>query len=425
VSDSRQLQWTGERFIPGEGGPSLASEHLHRYRAVSALVSGRRVVDLGSGEGYGSEMLARTAASVIGVDIAADAFEHARRRYDGTSGLSFVHADACATGLEAGSADVVVCFETIEHLLDQKGLVSEAARLLTPDGVFVVSTPDTFAYNVARAHQPNEFHQRELTRDEFVELLFSEFPEVHLLAQRIVSGSLLWDTEFVPPSSGDRGDLEQSAQLFDASCLDETYLVAICRRNRAGVDEPRLAPSLLIDHGDEMFRAAVADRVADDTRVLWARLAAEEEQAATDRTALQMQIEELQEQVIRARDQLAAYEAQLADVRARFDECEAQLKAARQLESAEQEYATRLAEDLRVLRAGSNRLHAELEHSQQQLRIAQAARAVPFDARWERQRELERVGRAARRDALRLGRAVDWRLRSLAKYFGRRQSRRR
>ena len=83
------LEWTGERFLPWMKDPLLAYEHLHRYVHASGYAKGRRVLDLASGEGYGSSLLARTAASVVGVDIDKCVVGHANAKY-GSSNLRFV-----------------------------------------------------------------------------------------------------------------------------------------------------------------------------------------------------------------------------------------------------------------------------------------------------------------------------------------------
>ena len=75
------LSWTGERFLPGEGGPEIAYEHYPRYLFAAALAPGRRVLDIGSGEGYGAHLLAARADSVVGVDLAKGAVEHSSARY--------------------------------------------------------------------------------------------------------------------------------------------------------------------------------------------------------------------------------------------------------------------------------------------------------------------------------------------------------
>ena len=75
------LEATGERYIPTMMQPEVAVEHWHRYLIASRFVAGKRVLDIACGEGYGSALLSQTAASVVGVDISADAVQHASEAY--------------------------------------------------------------------------------------------------------------------------------------------------------------------------------------------------------------------------------------------------------------------------------------------------------------------------------------------------------
>src|SRR5438034_11094846 len=63
------LEWTGERYVPWMEGAEIGYEHLHRYAFATQFVRNKRVLDLASGEGYGSNLLAKTAKQVVGVDI--------------------------------------------------------------------------------------------------------------------------------------------------------------------------------------------------------------------------------------------------------------------------------------------------------------------------------------------------------------------
>ena len=83
------LTFTGERFVPGARG-EIWVEHWHRYHFAARFAAGMRVVDAACGEGYGSALLARSAASVVGADISPAAVAHARRAYAGVANLSFV-----------------------------------------------------------------------------------------------------------------------------------------------------------------------------------------------------------------------------------------------------------------------------------------------------------------------------------------------
>src|SRR6266446_10480472 len=75
-----QLPWTGERYIPELAG-EIQLEHVHRYLLALEYAPGKDVLDIACGEGFGSAILAKSARSVIGVDIAREAVEHAAHRY--------------------------------------------------------------------------------------------------------------------------------------------------------------------------------------------------------------------------------------------------------------------------------------------------------------------------------------------------------
>ncbi|MCW5566616.1 MAG: class I SAM-dependent methyltransferase [Dokdonella sp.] len=141
---TKPMAFTGERFTP-ECVREIWYEHWHRYAFALPLVSGRRVLDAACGEGYGSALLARHAASVVGVDISPQAIEHARLRYGGASNLRFDTGDAAALEFQDASFDIVVSFETLEHLEAQQALVAGFARVLADDGLLLISSPDKAA----------------------------------------------------------------------------------------------------------------------------------------------------------------------------------------------------------------------------------------------------------------------------------------
>jgi SAM-dependent methyltransferase len=186
----RLLSWTGERMVPWGDEASIIHEHLHRYLFSEQLVEGKAVLDLGSGEGYGSDILARSAKSVVGLELDTLAVAHARLNYD-SHNLLFVEGSVLELGdFEDSSFDVVVCFEVIEHLSDHERLVAGVARVLRDDGLFVVSTPDRMIYNEALGY-PNPYHLKELDRSEFESLLSGHFSNVTVYGQRAVFGSVL------------------------------------------------------------------------------------------------------------------------------------------------------------------------------------------------------------------------------------------
>jgi 2-polyprenyl-3-methyl-5-hydroxy-6-metoxy-1,4-benzoquinol methylase len=179
---SAQLSFTGERFHPDRSG-EMWYEHWHRYRFVAPLCVGRRVLDIASGEGYGSALLAASAAEVVGVDVAEAAITHARTTYSSHDNLRFEVGSCSAIPLQAGSVDVVVSFETLEHIHEHSAFVREIKRVLAPGGLAIISTPNKAEYTDARGYQ-NEFHVKELYRAEFETLLRAHFGAHQLLAQR-------------------------------------------------------------------------------------------------------------------------------------------------------------------------------------------------------------------------------------------------
>jgi SAM-dependent methyltransferase len=188
------LPCTGERFLPENVGV-IALEHLHRYLLARELAKDRQVLDIASGEGYGSAMLAEVATGVVGVDISAEAVRHARVRY-GRANLEFREGRADAIPLPNGSVDLVVSFETIEHHDRHEEMMAEIRRVLRPDGVLIVSSPDKREYSdIPRFANP--FHVKELYREEFERLLAASFENVAIYGQRVCYGSA------IAPDSGE------------------------------------------------------------------------------------------------------------------------------------------------------------------------------------------------------------------------------
>jgi 2-polyprenyl-3-methyl-5-hydroxy-6-metoxy-1,4-benzoquinol methylase len=167
------LEFTGERFVPGKSPALIEAEHLARYFFALEYVKGQKVLDLGCGEGYGSNMLAGVAESVVGVDIDTVSIVHARETYK-SGNLNFAEADVCELPYNDGEFSAVVSFEVVEHIRDPKGMLREASRVLRQDGILIVSTPNG-AVKVTSA--PNPFHLKEYALDEFNFLIREVFPE--------------------------------------------------------------------------------------------------------------------------------------------------------------------------------------------------------------------------------------------------------
>jgi len=223
--------FTGERFIPHQTDPFLALEHYHRYFFASRFAQGKRILDIGCGEGYGSAFLSQSADAVVGIDRDEAIIDHARKKYSSIPNLTFKVGNCQDAPNDTGSFDMVVSFELLEHLDldDQVRFLNSVRQRLGPDGLFIVSSPEKNEY-AATYPVKNEFHKHELTVLELKAFLDSFFAHVHLCAQRVLSFSSIWQLEDWQHASfrfHPRKDL-----LSDIPC-DESfsaplYLIALC-----------------------------------------------------------------------------------------------------------------------------------------------------------------------------------------------------
>jgi ubiquinone/menaquinone biosynthesis C-methylase UbiE len=222
------LAWTGERLTSAIRG-QIEVEHLHRYFLARELCRGLDVLDVAAGEGYGTMLLAQTARSVIGVELAGEAVEHASNAYR-ASNIKFMKGDARHLPLHDASVDVVVSFETIEHFYEHDQFLSEVCRVLRPGGRLIISSPDRDTYSPSGSNA-NPFHVRELSGNEFNVLLDRFFSFVYVASQRPLLGSAIVSSSRGSESAltfERRGDnhFEVSAGLPRAA-----YLVAVASNN--------------------------------------------------------------------------------------------------------------------------------------------------------------------------------------------------
>jgi SAM-dependent methyltransferase len=175
------LELTGERTLPDVPAENYwYRRHEAVYEWIAARLAGLRAVDMACGEGYGSDLLAHSAASVVGVDANPDAYEHARARYL-RDNLRFEQALVEAYG-QSGSFDAVVFLQTIEHVQEPRDVLEHFRKLLAPDGVAYVSTPNLLTLAPpGSAKSDNPWHLREYRAEEFRLLCESVFARVELL----------------------------------------------------------------------------------------------------------------------------------------------------------------------------------------------------------------------------------------------------
>lgn len=176
-------EFTGERVIPGQVESDLWNEHISRYLFAADYAKDRAVLDIGCGTGYGAAELAQHASSVVGLDQAPEAIEYAREHY-ARPHVRFLQASCPHLPFADASFSLVTAFEVIEHLEDWAALLCEVRRVLTPDGLFLVSTPNREYYAESRRLSgPNPFHVHEFEYREFESALAAVFPKTALLTQ--------------------------------------------------------------------------------------------------------------------------------------------------------------------------------------------------------------------------------------------------
>ena len=169
-STYKPLDFTGERMVPEHTPANVFWEHFYRYRFATRFVKDKRVLDIACGEGYGTAALKNAGtASIIGIDVSQEACEHAQAKY----GIDARIGQAENIPLPSQSVDVIVSFETIEHIERPEAFIAECVRLLVSGGILIISTPNREVHGEEGSGNP--FHCSEMTEEEFVSLLSSRF----------------------------------------------------------------------------------------------------------------------------------------------------------------------------------------------------------------------------------------------------------
>ena len=167
-----QKKWTGERLETFVFNEAMV-EHLHRYAIAAEYVKDKIVLDIASGEGYGSSLLSKNANTVTGIDIDSKTVSDASKKYS-KSNLKFIQGKAEEIPAPDSSFDVVVSFETLEHSNEHEKILSEIKRVIKPCGLLIISTPEKKYYaDLPGSH--NSFHLKEVYEHEFINLLKNHF----------------------------------------------------------------------------------------------------------------------------------------------------------------------------------------------------------------------------------------------------------
>ncbi|MBW4553632.1 MAG: methyltransferase domain-containing protein [Aphanocapsa sp. GSE-SYN-MK-11-07L] len=228
------MEFTGERYIPSEKG-IIRYEHLHRYLAALEFVKDKTVMDIACGEGYGSSILSEYAQSVLGVDINRECIDHAKKRYE-NSKLEFLVASCEKIPINAQSIDVVISFETIEHHDKHEAMIEELKRVLKPDGLIIISSPNRLVYS-DQPNNHNPFHVKELYFDEFRNLLNKNFENLYFFGQKIVANSLIMPLQPLSFDLDNLGEIalypqKQMGERISLTVDNSVYFIVVCSNKK-------------------------------------------------------------------------------------------------------------------------------------------------------------------------------------------------
>lgn len=183
--------WYKERLFPDNLfflHRQILNDHIYRYKFASKYVRNKKVVDIACGCGYGSEILAKSGArSVISIDNSESVIKYAKRRYSHKN-ITYINGSANKIPLKNKSVDIVVSFETIEHLNNYKSFIKEIKRILVKGGLLIISTPNS----EIRVGDTNTFHKKEFNIQEFSRLIKDNFSKPAFYFQKPINRRYLY-----------------------------------------------------------------------------------------------------------------------------------------------------------------------------------------------------------------------------------------
>lgn len=220
-----------ERYTPQIESLEISYEHWHRYLSITPFIKGKKVLDVGCGEGYGTNLIAKYAARAVGVDIDEKVILKAQKKYKKRN-LKFMTGRASNLQIEKNNAfDIVVSFETIEHLTakKQQEFLTSVKGVLRKNGQFIVSTPDKKNYSDVRNYQ-NPYHKKEFYKEEFIKFLKNYFKYVNIFGQKIYPASFIWNENGLKGNLGEyfisKNKKGFSAEFFKKR--EPLMLIALC-----------------------------------------------------------------------------------------------------------------------------------------------------------------------------------------------------
>ena len=221
------MEFTGERMVPECNiGDEIYLEHMIRYLFASQFAREKTVLDIACGSGYGSDYLLTAGAhSVLGIDISAETISYCRTHYSDKR-LHFAVGDVGKIPLYDKKIDLVVSMETIEHIdeITQNIFLNEVKRVFNPEGIFIVSTPNSLVYP-----KGNTFHLKEFNLEEFQFILKQYFSHVQIYYQDNIESSFILMKETLDNEillKNNDNILMRKINAINSS--ESMYFIAIC-----------------------------------------------------------------------------------------------------------------------------------------------------------------------------------------------------
>jgi 2-polyprenyl-3-methyl-5-hydroxy-6-metoxy-1,4-benzoquinol methylase len=244
-----------ERYDPDQSANTLMGcEHRGRYLWAAQFVAGRETLDAGCGTGYGLEILAEAGTvALTGIDLSEEALVAAQVRAE-RSGAQLAQGDLQDLEFPDDSFDVVVCFETIEHLESPELGIAELRRVVRPGGTLLISSPNPDVYPSG-----NEHHLNELRPEELRGIVAKHFPVTRMYLQQAWLGSII---EAVDPDGSTSEPVEWATRPKIRRAIGPepdgtTFAVVV------GSDAEQAEPSPLINIGNSFDVKWWEDRVAE------------------------------------------------------------------------------------------------------------------------------------------------------------------
>jgi 2-polyprenyl-3-methyl-5-hydroxy-6-metoxy-1,4-benzoquinol methylase len=256
---AKKEKWTGERletFVFNES----AVEHLHRYAIAIKYGTGKIILDIACGEGYGSNLLAQSAAKVTGVDIDPGTIKKAILKYPRPN-LDFIVGSIENIPLASNSFDIITCFETLEHVHDHEKIMQELKRVLKPDGILIISTPDKKTYQDAGQYS-NPYHKKELYANEFNALINRHFHSSFYLFQRLTLASYA----FLKEESTFEYFYGNYDKIATANEIEPMYIISIAS------DMPIDKPTSSLFSANSILQTALNEKEASIKRTITYRI---------------------------------------------------------------------------------------------------------------------------------------------------------